>query len=733
MILDSSFIVLDLLWDDVKNNGSMLEVDPILDGDNEYWWRCLGCGNSFKDTFKEVHLKAKRLKTKGLDIVCTACEWSGTYIKSYLVKDLEKLSEGYKNKVKSLIKPLIGTEGNSIYCVATCPDCKEVYIATTSTLMRRGSICCKECSSMRKAVEVHGSIATVLPDVVPYYSDENVLTADKFPVWRTNVNGNNVTLICPRCKGKHVKRLDAVIKNGAYCGPCAKSKNSSKKGNSLYENYPDVAEMFDKGDNGISSKEISQRSSNKYYFMCEKGGKPHIFSKSVVEMVKARDSKYRGCPVCSGYEVRKGINDFKSRCPEMAKYWDYDSNIVSPDEVYYKSQEEYAFICSEGHEFMRDPSHMLRSIGTKSLGCSVCHGREIVKGINDLVALRPDVLEYWSYDFNDITPEDVTIGSNKMVWFNCMKKGCNNVYQTTVFNRVNGRVCTCEDCRKRSWSIAEKELASIIKSWGIKVIEEYSCFGGKYNLDIYIPDKKVAIEYNGLYWHSDEVRSDPHYHYNKYITCKKADIELIYVWEDDYTFKREIVLKMLKRNLGISNDRKVSARDCKIGYESYGIAKSFLEENHIQGSISGEVYISLRENTTNELVAVAVFQDNNDGSALLKRYSTNCMLRGGFSKIVKFMEDNYIITGITTFSDNGVSDGRLYANTGFKIVDYLKPDYSYVQDGRRKHKFNFRLERFKKDENLRYEDGLSEKDLAILNKLFRVWDAGKIKWFKEKK
>lgn len=112
----------------------------------------------------------------------------------------------------------------------------------------------------------------------------------------------------------------------------------------------------------------------------------------------------------------------------------------------------------------------------------------------------------------------------------------------------------------------------------------------------------------------------------------------------------------------------------------------------------------------------------------LVRYCTNGIVRGGFSKIISTVLSVYNPGYISTFSDNAVSDGSLYANNGFIREKILPPDYSYVVANRRRHKFEYRLKRFRDDPTLIYEEGKSESELATINNIPRCWDYGKEKW-----
>ena len=145
-----------------------------------------------------------------------------------------------------------------------------------------------------------------------------------------------------------------------------------------------------------------------------------------------------------------------------------------------------------------------------------------------------------------------------------------------------------------------------MKKRGFEIEEGKNILGGSQTFDIYIPSKKLAIEYNGLYWHSDKVRPDPEYPVNKLVDCAQSGIDLVYVWEDDFRDKRDIVLRMLKNKLGISDEEKVNARECEIQEIGYDLSSQFLDEYHIQGRVSGTWYVGLI--SEDYLVSVAVFE-----------------------------------------------------------------------------------------------------------------------------
>ena len=141
------------------------------------------------------------------------------------------------------------------------------------------------------------------------------------------------------------------------------------------------------------------------------------------------------------------------------------------------------------------------------------------------------------------------------------------------------------------------------------------------------------------------------------------------------------------------------------------------------------MYIGL-EDDKEEIIAVSSWRKNKD-VLYLDRYATSCTVVGGMGKLLKagkeFAQENEC-SKIVTFSDHQVSDGSLYKNLGFEEDKEIPPDYRYFSEGKRKHKFGYRLKRFKNDPSLIYQPGLTERELAELNGLERIWDCGKTRW-----
>jgi hypothetical protein len=183
---------------------------------------------------------------------------------------------------------------------------------------------------------------------------------------------------------------------------------------------------------------------------------------------------------------------------------------------------------------------------------------------------------------------------------------------------------------------------------------------------------------------------------------------------------------MIRNRLQLSKDR-IFARKCEVKEISDNkVISKFLDNNHLQGYVGSSIKIGLYFNT--KLVSLVTFKKDGD-IYNLNRFcnliDTNIV--GGFSKILKYFIKNYS-KNIITFSNNDYSNGNLYKNNRFKKEYDLRPDYSYNINGIRKHKFNFRKDRIKKSEDLIFYENMSEHELMLENKVYRIYDSGKIKW-----
>lgn len=239
-------------------------------------------------------------------------------------------------------------------------------------------------------------------------------------------------------------------------------------------------------------------------------------------------------------------------------------------------------------------------------------------------------------------------------------------------------------------------------------------------LDIYIPSKNIAIECNGVYWHS---RGDGNRHNIKYEMCKHLNIQLLSIWEDWIKNKPTIIESIILSKLGIYNN-KIGARQCTIKEISTKDCQLFLEKNHIQGRCKSNVRFGLYFN--NELVSVMVFKHKSDGWDLT-RYccKIDTIVVGAASKLLKYFIKKYSPTTIVSYSCNDISNGDIYEKLGFTQYSHNIP-YWYISqsDFKRYHRESFCKNNLKR---LGFESGTEEE---IMKKLpyWKIYDSGMIGW-----
>lgn len=279
-----------------------------------------------------------------------------------------------------------------------------------------------------------------------------------------------------------------------------------------------------------------------------------------------------------------------------------------------------------------------------------------------------------------------------------------------------------------SVSEPEKELGDFVESLGFEITHNSRSIIPPNELDIYVPDKDIAFEYNGLYWHS-EARKGKSYHHDKYRACVERGIQLIQIWEDDWLPKnRSKTESLISHKLGVSSLPKIGARKCTVELVSKEESDEFFALHHSQGPPGiSSVRIGLRY--CGDLVACMTFR-RKGSEYTLSRFATSVIVQGGFSRLLRFFESNYHFSQIVTFADLSVSNGDLYYKNGFILDKIIAPDYSYVVGKHREHKFNYRKERFERDPKLLFQPDISERKLADLNGLDRIYDAGKKRFIK---
>ena len=254
-------------------------------------------------------------------------------------------------------------------------------------------------------------------------------------------------------------------------------------------------------------------------------------------------------------------------------------------------------------------------------------------------------------------------------------------------------------------------------------------------LDIYIPEHKIAIECNGIYWHSDK---DNKYHRNKWGECQAKGIQLITIWEDWVHRVPDIVRSLILSKLGIYKER-IGARRCDVREINGLTANKFLNHNHIQGGTRASVHLGLYYNDS--LYGVMTFSHKsklsgskniNSSEWELSRFCTKCntQIVGGAEKLLKYFIRHYHPLVISSFSSNDISNGNLYKKLGFTSDLKLNESYWYVDSKtyNRYHRSSFTKNNIIKKGLAPNKDNWTESEAMSSTQYLKIYDTGTIKW-----
>lgn len=305
--------------------------------------------------------------------------------------------------------------------------------------------------------------------------------------------------------------------------------------------------------------------------------------------------------------------------------------------------------------------------------------------------------------------------------------------QRVMPNTVQYYGISCPKCQMYGKSLEEKEIVKFIKeNYNGKINENYK---DKYEIDIFLPEFNLGIEYNGFYWHSDKFK-DKNYHLKKHDYFKEKGIEIFFIYSNDWIDKKEIIKNRILNKIGKTKNR-LYARKLKLDLYNVNTneEKLFLNSNHIQGYAISSYKFALRDG--DEIVSLLTFikkrnnvnSSKNDRIELL-RYATkkDYSIVGGFSRLLKHAEDflknegyNYIFS----YAYKDYSSGNLYFKNNFKLINETKPSYFYVYKNKKENRYKFRKSELKKNFPEYYNESKTEIQIAdSIPQLFRVWNCG---------
>lgn len=301
---------------------------------------------------------------------------------------------------------------------------------------------------------------------------------------------------------------------------------------------------------------------------------------------------------------------------------------------------------------------------------------------------------------------------------------CSLEFGSSIYN------VRCPTCNPQNESWGETVIRKFLEENNIEYHQHDRKTIVPYELDFYIPSKQLAIEFNGIYWHSEIILDDKMYHQNKFLRCKNKNIRLIQIFENDLMHKTDIVIDRLTHILGLKKN-KLGARNCVLRKSTNNEVKNFFNNNHLQSNRptnnvwvlenKGEIVaaLSMAKSRFSKLAEWEILR-----FAVLKDYTVTGALGRLFNQAVKDLNAQTVVT----YSNLNWGVGQAYKNIGFEFQNYSDPAAWYFQNLDNVYS-RMKFQKHKLDN----PQGLSESEWARQNGYNRFWDSGNAVWLWRKK
>ena len=444
----------------------------------------------------------------------------------------------------------------------------------------------------------------------------------------------------------------------------------------------------------------------------------HIFGKHKIKSEQYTiDYLYNGvkpfCAVCEN-DTRYVAFEFKKYCKEHSKLAESEAGKIGGKikQTWNKGQtkETNEIIKSQAENMTGELNHFFGKKHSEETMNNLLTQRMLTQ---DEYENRIKEREAW---LKVLTPyKDYLSRQHQYLSVHCIS--CGNISNKTLQAFERGSQCLI--CYPLSTdSSEEKEVKDWISSLGMPMILNSRKIISPKELDIYIPSKNFAIEYNGLYWHSEENVLKEH-HSNKTSLCKDNKIQLFHIFSDEWKFKQSIVKSMISNRLGLITN-KIMARKTVVKEIEANIANSFYDSNHLSGATKSKIHFGLYHN--DELVSCLSLRSPRHkiytGSLEISRFASklDTVVTGGFSKILnaaKAWSINNDYKSIITYADLRFGEGNVYKNNGFQFVKNTELDYWYTDNVLRYDRLKYKA-----------KDGLTEKQVAEQSKVYRIYGCG---------
>lgn len=579
------------------------------------------------------------------------------------------------------LKPTDITAGSRKVVYWLGKDCSHVWDCAVKLRRQYG---CPVCSGKRVVADIN-DLPTLNHSLAAEWHP--TLNGDFTPVGVSPNSHKKAWWLCPTCEHS----WEAQIKsrnNGRGCPACSRKVVLSAE-NSLAATHPDIAAEWHPILNGdLKPNEVLSGSGKIAVFLCK--AKNHEWKTSIQSRVLSGTCAF--CKAIPNPSLARGKSNLL--LPRMT--WDVQRNSSMQKDcgLTSGSRQLVYWKCEMGHSGQTPYWFLLRE-----KACLYCSSKKVLAGFNDLATTCPEVAIEWHPTLNgDLTPSQVTVGSGRMVYWICDK---NHVWEAAVYSRTGNSKAGCPTCNAHNFiSQPEKDLYEFITGLGFAVKQSDRSVLKNVSareLDLIVPERMFAVEFNGLYWHSELAGKGPEYHLTKFTAAQAAGVELLQVWEDDWVNRRETVLHTIASRLCAV--QAVPSGELFPIELTVSQASEFLDAYCIQGAVSAEVFYGLQDDAGTLHAVLALDVDTH--SAEVVRFVSRGNAGSGFVELLTHAVDVLQLSTVFTVVDNAVNHAGVFEEAGFVKTEEIAPAaYSIVNAAR----------------------------VADSSGMNRIWDAGKTKY-----
>ena len=304
-------------------------------------------------------------------------------------------------------------------------------------------------------------------------------------------------------------------------------------------------------------------------------------------------------------------------------------------------------------------------------------------------------------------------------------KHCEKIFESKVYDK-NRFLPRCYSCfpKRSSTSKEEKQLIKYLNSiYTGKIKTSTRKIISPQELDIYLPDEKIAIEFNGLYWHSDKNGTTNDYHLNKTEWCEGKGIQLIHIFEDEWKFKQNLVKNYLKQILDLVQN-KVSIENCEVKqiFDS-DIVDNFLSENQLQDIFSSNIYFGVY--FANQLIKIMCFKQQLDCFEIVNICDkVDYFVENGNNVLIDNFLKYYYCKKLTITFDRRFLIDKSFEEFGFKQMGKTIPGFYYWNYRKKQYKENIEKSQKLLSEISNYNYLLSEKENMHANGYACIYNSG---------